>query len=247
MRPWLLLVLQVFIMSGESWAHTLEAPAILVADQDGGFAYAANFVAGPQGAVLLELVASLSQESGLLSSDILFYACGINLGPGESITYSPPQEFFSLSDPAKPGIVRITYDTRCPGAPEQTILEARTVILPAICGQSTTLCLHDGRFIIEVDYQDFAGHGGSAKVADISSSISGTFWFFGPENLELLVKVIDGCALNGHYWAFISGATNLMYLARIMDTATGEFREYRNDLGSAPVAVVDTTAFPYCP
>lgn len=35
------------------------------------------------------------------------------------------------------------------------------------------------------------------------------FYFFSPDNLEVMVKVLDGCAINGHYWVFAAGLTDL--------------------------------------
>ena len=41
------------------------------------------------------------------------------------------------------------------------------------------------------------------------SEQAGYFWFFDPDNVEVTVKVIDGRAINGHYWLFIEGMTDL--------------------------------------
>jgi len=38
---------------------------------------------------------------------------------------------------------------------------------------------------------------------------AGYFWFFNPENIEVTVKLIDGHAVNNHYWLFLSGMTDL--------------------------------------
>lgn len=38
---------------------------------------------------------------------------------------------------------------------------------------------------------------------------AGYFWFFTPENIEVTVKVLDGRPVNGHYWIFLSGMTDL--------------------------------------
>lgn len=38
---------------------------------------------------------------------------------------------------------------------------------------------------------------------------SGYFWFFSPDNIEVPVKLLDGRSVNGHYWLFLSGMTDL--------------------------------------
>ncbi len=38
---------------------------------------------------------------------------------------------------------------------------------------------------------------------------SGLFWFFDDDNWEMLVKVLDGCGTNGHFWVFLAAATDV--------------------------------------
>ena len=72
-------------------------------------------------------------------------------------------------------------------------------------------------------------------------------WFFDPSNWELLVKVLDGCALNGHRWVLFAGTTNVGYSVRVTDSQAGRFREYENPLGQAAPALTDVEAFETCP
>lgn len=76
---------------------------------------------------------------------------------------------------------------------------------------------------------------------------SGLFWFFSASNWELLVKVLDGCSLNGHFWVFSAATTNVEYTLRVTDTRTGEVKVYLNPLGVAADAITDTGAFATCP
>ena len=118
---------------------------------------------------------------------------------------------------------------------------------------SNTFCLVDGRFQVDVDYKDFVGGEGSAIVArlngstDIQSSDSGLFYFFDPDNWELLVKVLDACAINNHFWVFSAATTNVEYTLRVTDTETGSVQCYENPLGTAAPAITDTEAFATCP
>jgi hypothetical protein len=86
-----------------------------------------------------------------------------------------------------------------------------------------------------------------ASVQPVSSASSGLLWFVSPDSLELLVKVLDGCAGNGRYWVFVGPATNLQYLLTVTDTRTGQARVYFNPQGVSPRAVTDTYAFEGCP
>lgn len=111
----------------------------------------------------------------------------------------------------------------------------------------TNLCLNRGRFRVEVDWRSFDDQGGAGQVVPFAAGDSGAFWFFGLNNWEILVKVLDGCRVNGHFWVFAAGSTNLEYTIRVTDTATGSPKEYFNPLGRASAAITDTRAFATCP
>jgi hypothetical protein len=112
---------------------------------------------------------------------------------------------------------------------------------------STTLCLLGGRFAVEVEWRSPPAFPGQhAFVSTLTTDQAGIFSFVDPENLELLVKVLDGCFLNSRYWVFAAAATNVEYTLRVTDTATGAVRPYHNPLGQRSPAVNDTDAF-LCP
>ena len=110
----------------------------------------------------------------------------------------------------------------------------------------TRLCLDHNRFEVEVQWLDFGGQSGHGTVAPQGSADSGIFWFFDGDNLEMLVKVLDGCSLNDHFWVFAAATTNVGYTLRVIDTFTGEEQEFVNPLGVASPAITDTTAFATC-
>lgn len=76
------------------------------------------------------------------------------------------------------------------------------------------------------------------------TAASGGFSFFDPDNLEVQVKVLDGCAINGHFWVFVSGLTNLGVEVSVGDSLTRLGRSYTNPLGHLFEPVADTLAFP---
>lgn len=112
-------------------------------------------------------------------------------------------------------------------------------------GSSADLCLNDERFRVEVTWatEDDAGEG---RPVDFRTSDSGVFSFFDGANWEILVKVIDACALNDHYWIFAGSTTNVAYELTVTDTVTGESKSYSNELGISAPAITDTTALAVC-
>ncbi|HYG63350.1 MAG TPA: hypothetical protein VEL74_12270, partial [Thermoanaerobaculia bacterium] len=63
------------------------------------------------------------------------------------------------------------------------------------------LPLQGGRFLAGVRWADHAGRTGVGQPVALTGD-SGYFWFFDENNAELVVKVLDGRAVNGHYWVF---------------------------------------------
>jgi hypothetical protein len=57
---------------------------------------------------------------------------------------------------------------------------------------------------------------------------SGYFWFFNPANVELVVKVLDGRAVNGKFWVFYGALTNVEYDIRVRHHLTGAEKTYHN-------------------
>ena len=110
------------------------------------------------------------------------------------------------------------------------------------------------RFRVSVEWRDFSGAQGrgtpvraARRSGDASESEpSAVFSFFSEDNWELLVKVLDGCALNDHYWVFASASTDVEYTLTVEDTVSDTKATYRNALGTASPAVTDTSALAVC-
>ncbi|HYH44927.1 MAG TPA: hypothetical protein VEG34_04530, partial [Thermoanaerobaculia bacterium] len=62
-----------------------------------------------------------------------------------------------------------------------------------------------------------------------------------------IVKVLNGCALNGRYWVFAGGLTNVRAVLTVTDTQTGARKQYTNPQGAPFQPVQDTGAFAGCP
>ncbi|HEX6202016.1 MAG TPA: hypothetical protein VF100_03365 [Thermoanaerobaculia bacterium] len=98
----------------------------------------------------------------------------------------------------------------------------------------TALCLDGNRFRVEVEWDDphNGGSGPGRAIPAAGSDASGTFWFFSPDNVELIVKVLDGTPVNGHYWTFYGALTDVEYEITVTDTWTGATASYHNPPGT---------------
>ena len=72
------------------------------------------------------------------------------------------------------------------------------------------------------------------------------FWFFSSNNVEMVVKAVNGCGFNTRYWVFAGGLTNVNVVMTVTDTHTGAVRNYVNGQGTPFQPNQDTGAF-VCP
>jgi hypothetical protein len=160
---------------------------------------------------------------------------------------------------AQPGLVSVwsldgggvdvvgTHD----GAPLGAGLFVGTFPVSANCGASTAtaLCLNS-RFSVIGRWRTNPTPGspvdGNAQ-AVVAAADSGIFAFFGPSNWEVMVKVLDGCALNDRYWVFSAAATNVFYRLEVFDVARSAQKIYFNYPGPPAPALTDTDALATCP
>ncbi|MEM7586556.1 MAG: beta-propeller fold lactonase family protein [Acidobacteriota bacterium] len=132
------------------------------------------------------------------------------------------------------------------GLRENTLVAFHT--LGACVPSPQTLCLGNGRFRVEVQWRDFEGTLGTGQVVSAAESAdSGLFWFFDANNWEMLVKVLDGCAITNHHWVFAAATTDVAYTLTVTDTQTGVSKSYSNPLGTSAAAITDTSALAVCP
>lgn len=112
---------------------------------------------------------------------------------------------------------------------------------------ATALSLRSGRFCAQSFWRDRSGNRGLGHPVAFTLD-SGYFWFFEPDNVEVVTKVLDACTLPAFrdFWAFSTGLTDVRVLLRIWDLASGETRHYFNPLGRPFTPVLDTAAFPTC-
>ena len=160
------------------------------------------------------------------------------------------------SEPANPDVAiddddeaTVVFEERGPGGSAEGVATRRVEphIASAVCDQTSAaaLCLQGARFQATVRWQDQAGNQDSGQAIPITTD-TGYFWFFDQENVELVLKVLDGCALNGRYWVFAAGLTDVEVDLVVDDVLSGDTRSYFNPLGRGFEPVLDTSAFATC-
>jgi hypothetical protein len=108
------------------------------------------------------------------------------------------------------------------------------------CGKA--LLLVNGRFSLELTWKNGAGQTQTAQAVPLTSD-TGYFWFNSAENVEVIVKVLDGRGLNGHFWVYYGALTDQEYTLTVRDTATNRSKTYRNPKGRF-ASRGDVTAIP---
>jgi len=108
----------------------------------------------------------------------------------------------------------------------------------------TSLCLNGGRFRVTAHWQTASAAGDAEGVA--LTPDTGYFWFFAPSNVEVTVKVLNGCSTNQRFWVFSSGLTNVRVDLAVTDTVTGKVKTYSSPQGPAYTPRLDTQAFAVC-
>ncbi len=106
---------------------------------------------------------------------------------------------------------------------------------------ATRLCLQGERFAVEATWRDFQGNTGVGTAVRLTPD-TGYFWFFRETNVEVVLKVLDGRPLNGHFWVFYGALSNVEYTLTVTDTETGTEVSYPNPSGRFG-SVGDTLAF----
>ncbi len=110
----------------------------------------------------------------------------------------------------------------------------------------SSLCLNGSRFRVEIDWQTPQGSAGTGQAVALTAD-TGYLWFFRPTNVEAVVKVLNGCALNQRYRVFAGGLTDVALELTVTDTRSAAARQYHNPQGTPFQPIQDTGAFAECP
>lgn len=146
-----------------------------------------------------------------------------------------------LSDEGSLRVAWVNFNGVVPG---QSILLSRR-FLRGCSPASAPLVLDEDRFELCTRWEDFAGNFGDGSPTPPRAT-SGGFWFFSPDNLELVAKTVDGCDYNASYWTFAAGLTNLGVDLTILDHWSGRTRTYWNPPRSAYQPLLDIESLETC-
>jgi hypothetical protein len=126
-----------------------------------------------------------------------------------------------------------------------TIAAALGAVEPFCLRSPTTLCLGNRRFAATAAWEASDGATGAGTAMPLTDD-TGAFWFFDGKNVEVVVKVLDACAVNGSRWVFASGLTNVKVSLKVTDTTAGTTKSYENPANTPFRPIQDTTAFAPC-
>jgi hypothetical protein len=107
---------------------------------------------------------------------------------------------------------------------------------------ASALCVNGGRFKVSVTFRAPGQSTALPATALGITSDAGVFSFFSANNLELLVKVVDGRAVNGRFWVFIGSTTNVEYTVTVVDTSNNATKNYTNPQGNTGT-IIDLASF----
>ena len=133
--------------------------------------------------------------------------------------------------------VRLTVET-----PSGPVVLSKTVAVSS----ATTLSLNGGRFDVSMTARDQrterTGVGQAIPENDLFGYFSIPDLTSQPDNPEMFVKILDARAVNGQFWVFYNGLTDLDVTLTVRENPTGIVKTYRKDPGSA-CGGFDTSGF----
>jgi hypothetical protein len=112
---------------------------------------------------------------------------------------------------------------------------------PYGCYSNATQACLNNHYTVWVRWSTTDGRSGNGNAIPVTGNTA-YFWFFSSDNVELVVKVLDGTSINGHTWCFYGALSNVHYWITVTDTVTGRYRVYENPQNTM-ASVGDTAAF----
>ena len=165
--------------------------------------------------------------------------------PVESMAPPPAEARALAASAALPGwAVEALREVRLTaGSPRRDLAPRAGDCLPG----PTALCLNDGRFRVEVEWETAQGQSGPGRGEELTSD-TGYFWFFDQDNVEIVLKVLNACGSSfDSYWVFAAGLTDVAVDVTVTDTESGAVKLYRSPLRTPFQPIQDTAAFETCP
>src|SRR6185312_3531593 len=246
----------VWVSGGEVWARRLnaagelEGAAIEVADGSLGFVSPAVTVDGEGQAFVVASDGNAFLRARLLKDDLSPLSAVFPVSDPAFIATAP-----AVATTASGGVVLawssgfvfngpILLPPPIPGRDGNGLGVAARFFAPIRCAAgSDLLCLGPGgRFQASVAWKN-PGNGSTGAGHSLPlTGDTGSFWFFGDQNLELTVKVLDGTEVNGRFWVYAGALSNVEYTLTVTDTLIGTVRTYHNPAGQF-ASLADVEAF----
>jgi hypothetical protein len=150
--------------------------------------------------------------------------------------------FYELQDPPQ----EFTWGLLRPDGSAKSAYHAYRAFVAAWPAEERRLTLGDGRYSVGVSWRNQRdGTSGSGEPVGFSTE-SGVFWFFAPDRVELVVKILDGGPVNGRSWVFFGSLSDVEYWVTVTDHLTARTRRYHNRPGTI-CGRADVAAFPAAP
>jgi hypothetical protein len=194
-------------------------------------------------AVSFDYYSSPDCSSGLLSGS----ASAIAL-PAPAGTWLRLDTQLSVA-PVGAAAALVTFDFRKVGGGGSIVANLDDAVFEAagsnLCYSTDAFLCLGSRFTVAAQWS--TGSGSTVGHAVQLTSDTGYFWFFSPSNIEMVVKALDACPVNGRQWLFAGGLTNVNVVLTVTDTQTGAVRIYVNPQSTPFQPIQDTSAFSTCP
>jgi hypothetical protein len=127
-----------------------------------------------------------------------------------------------------------------------TVNQAGTSASGPCTPTTTKMCLNGDRFEVSATYRTGGGLTGDAHAVELTAD-TGYLWFFGSTNVEVVLKVLTGCPVNGKYWVYAGGLTDVEVSITVRDALRSVVHTYKNPLGTKFAPIQDVDAFATCP
>lgn len=191
----------------------------------------------------------------------LYVGSGSQAGPGNALCESEEGatlEFCQFAEPTvgtwRAQVAR--FEGSGPFQLTTTLFGAQKQTAEDCVADTTTLCIDDApgdaRFRVTMEYESTLGGGiqGDALVTPLASvgiTRGGVLAFTNRANPEVLVKVLNGCSINDHYWVFYAAATTVGFRLTVDDTEAQLSKTYVNPDRTQALTITDTLALATCP
>ncbi len=119
-----------------------------------------------------------------------------------------------------------------PGAAAELVASGQ-FLEPSCVESATVMCLHEGRYEATIEFTEPDGDVGLAMVARPRTKDSGLFYFFGRNNWEVLLKVLDACGSDfDNHWVYAASASDVGMKLVVRDTTLPDEVDGRMSISS---------------